>query len=190
MGSLIPWLEVTIPGVIYLTAFAFALLCLYKVDTEKLNRLYDKAKPIFPYLSVIIVFTSYIIGLMAQFIMEWLIGLKYDDFKFDADYSLNFQREVPEGLARWVGGGYANLIMIRHLILSVVFLASFSSLWRKRIGRKVDKRIFVVWLFLLVILSGAYLIHRSGFKELKEKVDKRYHISVIQETQQQKQNEK
>jgi uncharacterized metal-binding protein len=68
MGALIPWLQVTIAGFMYLCFLFFLILLIAKIDLDKID--FISIKEYFPYMAILIVFLSYVVGYSAHLLSQ------------------------------------------------------------------------------------------------------------------------
>lgn len=175
MSSLIPWLEVTLPGFIYLAALGFLLLSYFKPDCKTIiNNHYDKFKDSLPYTAVLVVFASFIVGLTAQFLMSLAISCIWKEYSFDAIANLKLQRDVPESVAHDFGRSWSNLILFRHLVASMLLLG-VSLIIRFR-EKRTRWKIFFIFVVLCVLLTAAYYVHRADYLRMQDAINAKKYL--------------
>jgi len=118
-----------IPGLIYLTAVFFLFLFfLKKYDLFFFKSLLDYA----PYIAIILLFLSYIVGDFCQIFLDRIVNLINDNsdirlkmIKYARDHkSISIEQSYES-----ITYTFNKLVMIRHFIVSIFFLDVCLFLW-------------------------------------------------------------
>jgi hypothetical protein len=161
-----PWLEATIIGFAYLVSLTIILLLFS--GKAKLH-ITAQIKDVIPYFAVVILFSSYVVGLSTHLLMQEFILKFFQDSTTPLIKISEFRQNLPEKEFLVLQNNFAILIMYRHLIISFVLLTVFTPilLFERFENKKVKWSVFSV-LFLITILFGSsYLIQRTAVNSIK-----------------------
>ena len=127
MISLTPWLGVTIFGFVYVTAGVFLFLSYageYRLGFLK------HAQPYAPYLAVLVLFLSYLVGLVAHLLSQqvWVAFFHSAD-AYNARRLIALQADTPRDLLTSLGNSYDTMVIYRHLWPAFVFLGISLYAW-------------------------------------------------------------
>ena len=174
MASLVPWIEVTITGFLYLFAIFFLTLRFLRIGNL---RFLKKDAELLPYIAILAVFFSYVLGLAAHLVADKLITYLFPYFAFDANANIKIFQAVPEDLQRKFGESYSNLVLFRHLVIAsfTIAISMFSWFWGKQ-PTDLKWRVVIVCLFILDLFLIAYSAHRKDFVKFKEALSETYKL--------------
>ena len=170
MNTLTPWLEVTITGFIYLCSIVFIMLSIAKKRDVNTVHIF---KEYLPYVSVIILFLSYVIGLSAYLIVQNVIFYFIPSVGYEPAIISSIQEAITEKQYRSFENGYATLVMLRHLVISYAFFAISFFVWLNASTFIQWRKAFLIFSIILeIIFVLAYCSQRSHFQVLKESLIK------------------
>ena len=148
-----------IPGFVYLLAFFFYFLTITgKYDFE----FFKGIREYLPYIAIIIVFTSYIIGhsfnLALERIVFWASEEMYSQrlLLFEGNELNNNQIEI-------ISETYSGLVMFRHLIISIAVFGIIFLVWMNRSSWK-KFRCHIV--FIIIILEILFILAYCAAREM------------------------
>ena len=155
------FINLTVPGFIYLSATFILLMALTDNKPFKLI----KKRGYLLYVSIFIVVFSYLTGFLMHLAEQRIIHTIFPHY-LDEFLSLKKTYDA-EGMTEI----YVVLIMIRHLIVSTLFLAISLIIWFNKNNKKKYK-VFTIHFFIVVIavLSLAYLNERSVINRWKKQI--------------------
>jgi heme A synthase len=166
MSSLTPWLDGTIIGFVYLCAAFFLLLSCAKVhDLGFLTKIHSYA----PYIAVLILFFSYVVGLAAHFVSQhiWITWFNHPEYAYHAPTQIAMTKDTPPDLLSSLGASYDTFVMFRHLILGFLFLGISLWFWfRKKAMPAVRWSLVVSCLLLSLFFAYTYHVERGLYLEL------------------------
>lgn len=166
------WIELTIPGFLYLLTGFFIFLIYYNINDLKFLQ---NAKDYLPYISIIIIVLSSVVGHTAYKVLEHLIYLLRPKFKFNVTYDFNLSIKVPEKLKNRMAEYYVVLVFFRHLIVGTFSFGCALVIWLGCTNNSQYQYpiilISVVFIFFFVL---SYVLHRNRFKAIKVSIDKEY----------------
>jgi hypothetical protein len=174
MSSLIAWIEITITGFLYLAALLLLTLPLFGI--ENLRSL-KRTPQYLPYLAILTILFSYVMGMASHAIVEKIIAHFYPAFAFYPRENITLFQIVPEHLQRTLGDSYSSLMLFRHLTISTCILAfaMLSWFWKKQ-PWDLRWKAFLVCLFFFDIFLIAYAADRIDFMKFREALFEAYNL--------------
>ena len=172
MVSITPWLEVTISGFIYVAAAFFLFL--------RITGSYDLTLPqslhdYIPYLVILILFLSYVVGLSTHMVVAKVISYLHTEYKFDASNQIKIQTLVPDQLRATFGLAYGSLAMYRHLFIATFLLSLTLFAWLyKSPFVKFKWPLTIFCLLLAILFLGAWRIQSGLYGELRDSINSTY----------------
>ena len=151
---LLLFINLTLPGFFYL----IGVLVLIQAFTEnEIIKIDKKNKKFLVHISILVVVFSFIIGLTAHLALQDVKRLIIYILDNGVQKSLKIESPILINKASYVGI-YGVLIMIRHLILSILFLFNSIAFYEIRKNKGFDTKwlFFIIYSFLILILSLAY----------------------------------
>ena len=164
MVTITNWLYLIIPGFVYLSALFFYILILSKKYRLEIN---TEIRVYLPYLSILIIFSSYIIGHSFNLAFERLLFWIYPGLK-----NSSISPNADKNLLELINGCYANLVMFRHLFFSTIALGIALSIWLhngKLLVIKKQFKFIVIILFVIAVFGLAYWGARELFISTQNK---------------------
>ncbi|MGA3245423.1 MAG: hypothetical protein ABSE41_12460 [Bacteroidota bacterium] len=171
MGSLIPWIEVTIAGFIFVSAAFFAFLRyaqIYSLDYPQ------KVGALLPYVAIASAFLSYVVGFSAHLVVHGAIGTLWPSTKSTPDQLIALQTQLPEQLRYTFGHTYGNLVMLRLIVIALICLAISLHLWLPKVSIPRRRPFYVTCWLLAAILSVAYFVQRQLYVEMNNDIRAKY----------------
>ena len=168
MDYLIRILNDSLTGIIYFAALFFFLLRfikVYKLDFIK------EYKDVMLYLIVLVVFSSRIIGGIADNIVSYIIPKIYPSIATDILKSVN-TTSVPQNILDQKNNDYAALVFYRDLFLSTLLLSISLLVWCR--NKLYKRRILFVGIAILCIIGLSYYITRENFIPLRDAVNNKF----------------
>ena len=169
------WIELTIPGFLYLLVGFF--LVLFSMNKKDFDFLPDQdMKDYLPYISIIIIVLSSIIGYTAYKVSERIVYC-FRKKKYDAINEIKFMLNVPEHLQTRRNDLYIVLVFYRLLIPGTFLLGCVSGIWLL-CSEKLQYLwpiIFISVIFVLLFII-TYILHRKTYKDFSEGLNKEYTI--------------
>jgi hypothetical protein len=152
---LLRFIYLTVPGFIYLIGAFYLLQAFtdnYLMDVMVRNKEYNF------YLGILVVIFSFIIGFIMHLAEQKILHWIFPKFKKPADFLFGMsdvQKQSWDDVS-------AILVLIRHLIISTVFLGCALYTWFALI-KKIDLLVLflVTFLIILGVLTLAYLKERE-----------------------------
>jgi hypothetical protein len=158
MNSPIPWIQVTIPGVLYVATGFVVFLCFqgkYDLDFPRSIGTY------LPYIAVAAAFLSYVVGFSAHLIMHKIISWLWPSTKATAA-QLTALWLLPPPVQHEYGTIYSNLVMFRLLVAGFTLLEISLFFWVPKSSlADPHAAIYYVCPFFFVLFSFAYCIWRN-----------------------------
>jgi hypothetical protein len=166
------WIELTIPGFLYLlTGFFLFLLCFNINDLKFLQNTRDYL----PYISIIIIVLSSIVGHTAYKVLQHLIYFVRPKFKYNATNNVKLIRKVPEIFQTPLSESYIVFVFFRHLIIGTFSVGCVLVIW---LGCSNNTQyqypiilICVIFIFLFIL---SYIFQRKTHKAFKEAIEKEF----------------
>jgi hypothetical protein len=170
LGQLIPWIQVTIAGFVYIASAFFVILKL----VNKKNLQFVHVKEYLPYLAILVVFLSYAVGYSAHLVSKTcIIDEFYSEYKLTQDKSrkLTELKENREELYQSLNDNYSNLVMFRHLFVATILLGISLFIWFYKHEKRKLKWIalitcivfaavfFIAWRSMNQIISNFESVH-------------------------------
>jgi hypothetical protein len=129
VSQFIPWIQGAIPGFVYVSAFFFVI----QFFAGKKNLKYDGVvSGYLPYIAIIVVFFSYVVGLSSYLISEKIIYCIYDKYTPHITKLIELQKNIPEKVYLSYRNTYEDLIMLRHLSASTLILGISLYNWFRK----------------------------------------------------------
>jgi hypothetical protein len=152
--------NLVLPGFFYLLGFIVLLQAYTRIDALQI---FNDNKQFALYISILVVVFSFIIGLVI-----FLAEQEVKTWFFPSVNGTNQAHPYP----KFYQNVYCVLIMIRHLILSIVFLVLTTAFYLIRKKKRLDYKWFftIMYTFLMAILTLSYL-------RIKEILDKNWNTS-------------
>lgn len=169
MSSFTAWLSVTIFGFVYVAAAFF--LVLWIAGEKDLNFL-KNCQQYSPYLAIIAVSLSYVVGLAAHFVSDyvWTKWLCPSDAKSAGDLLSLRERTTPY-LLEQLGRTYDTLVLLRHLFLAFFMLFITSNGWlRTNHSRKLTWAVAIVCLCAAVFFFLAWQVQRGLYIDFRDAI--------------------
>lgn len=173
MVSFLPWLGVTMPGIVYVTALFFLILAYAgKPDLD----FGDNIKPYAPYIAILVLFFSYLVGLAAHFLTQrlWVLCFHHEEV-YSAAKQLSMHSNVPKEILTSLGESYDTLVTLRHLIISFFCLGVTLYVWlcEDRPIRVAVSLPVACWL-LSLFFYYAYSVERGAYVPLVDTITARF----------------
>ena len=157
MVTITNWMYLIIPGFVYLTAIFFYILIFsrkYRLEITKEIREY------LPYLSILIIFISYIIGHSFNLAFERIyLCICPSELKNDT-ITLNANKDLLESMYSC----YAGLVLFRHLFISTLLLGIALSRWLSK-GRILRRKKFKFYI-IIILFEAIFALAYWGAREL------------------------
>jgi hypothetical protein len=118
--NLTPDIYNTIYGFVYLSATFFLILYFAKISDLSFLQQF---KSFAPFISIVVLFLSYVVGQIAYIVSEGLFGT------YDAQKEIAIRMQTPEKLQAILSSAYATLVTIRHLIAGSALLGVSIFVW-------------------------------------------------------------
>jgi len=150
MGELIPWIQVTISGFVYLTAGFFILLSIFK----KYDFTFINIKDYLPYLAILTVFLSYAVGYAAHLAIQPVVYLIRPEFAPTGEKMMTLLSltEKSNEVYKSINDTYSNLVMFRHLFIATILLGISLCIWLWKNNNKYYRWKFLITCFLFAVL--------------------------------------
>jgi len=163
MVQLIPWLQVTIPGFVYLTAIFFFLLAL----SGKYDLNFTGIKEYIPYIAILILFFSYVIGYTIHLTFEKIIFFIYPGLNKPLAYLINIHNRMSKDLYKSYDDSYSNLILFRHLFIATILLGiSLFNWFRKGKLQRLKWNSFITCIIFALLFLIAYFVAQESVNKL------------------------
>jgi hypothetical protein len=168
LGQLIPSIQVTLFGFVYVSA-----LILFSLSRgNKHDLVFKEARAYFPFIAIIILFASYVVGYTAYVSSEKIIFMMYPGLKYGATEAINMRKSISEDLYKVFIDRYTNLIMFRHLFIAILFfLMPTLFIWFRK--SKLPKFRWYSILFCItfsIFLLIAYIMTKESLLEFKRNI--------------------
>lgn len=165
MVEITQWIYLIVPGFVYLSALFFITLSFERTNKKDIGRKIHEylCRDNLLYPSIAIIFLSYVIGLSIHLAFERIISWICLTDNNNA-ITLFKSRDVSVMLLEAKKSSYATLIMIRHLIISTLFLVVSLCIWFKSWRR----RLFLICASIIfeIIFVFAYLLQKEILDKL------------------------
>ena len=172
MTSLLPYIQGTFFGFLYLTALFFLMLSFLKINDLTPSPIIEKFAP---FIAIVIVFASSIIGLAAQSIMVKILGLIFSDNTPNIADSIVDNPLISDYLKNVFYAYYSNLVMFRHLFTGSILVGISLFVWLRKQDSKYRRYLPSCFYLLAIIFAIAYFTTRSDFIKVKEQINKITH---------------
>ena len=164
MGQLIPWIQVTISGFVYVSAVFFLLLSL----AHKYDLSFKDTRYYLPYIGILLIFLSYVIGYSAHLVFEKILFCLNPEYKLTLSKLLSIRENMSDILYKSYNDSYSNLVMFRHLVIATVFLGfSLYNWFRKSRMQKFKYYALITCFLFTMIFLIAYLMKRDDIISVK-----------------------
>ena len=162
-----PWIEVTITGFVYVIVIFFLVIRLLNIRTLSFLKGLESYAP---YIALVTLFSSYVSGLVAHMAIAKLIACFRPEVRFfTPEKIVQLHEAAPEYLRNSMGLSYGNLVLLRHLAISVFLLGIALFLWLDPRQYQRQKVVLpLTCLFLSAVFTATYLAHRPDFIQLRE----------------------
>jgi hypothetical protein len=163
-----------ISGFIYTTILFFIFLRLFGI--YDLESIFQNIKDYLPYLSVLIFFLAFVIGIISESILQAIV-FWCTKKSFDAE-QVKIMVLKSEIARNSILISYNKLVILRHFVIGPFLLILVSIFWI--LGSDiVDKGKIILYIIVsagsIVLLSSiAYSIHRNIHKKLLTEIQKLY----------------
>ena len=162
-----------ISGFIYAVFLFFVFLLVFEI--YNLELFFQEIKDYLPYLSIIIFFFAFVIGIISELFIQKVIMVILGK-SYNAKHEVNMMMNLSEEVRKNIYASYDKLIILRHLIVGL-FLTSISfSVWIRLsdFNNKdvISSYVLIPCGFLLILSIIAYCIHRTLHKQFMKEVDK------------------
>jgi len=161
-----------IVGFIYTTFLFFVFLWLFGI--YDLTTYLKGIKEYLPYISIIVFFLAYVIGIISDLILQKFI-FKLRNDNFSAETQIRILTYEPNTLRSTIYTSFDKLVILRHFIVGPTLLSISSIIWLScsNFDNKITLILFVLTSCgLLVVLSFiAYRIRRTIHNQLVEAVN-------------------
>ena len=127
MVSLTPWIETIIFGFIDVITIFFFYLLMARI--KKLDFLQNIDKNVLPYVSIVLIFTSFVIGSSTELIGEKIVSSAFKEYEYSALREIAIKDNAPASEYESYGATHGKLIFYRHLFFSFFFLTIVLSFW-------------------------------------------------------------
>jgi hypothetical protein len=167
LGQLIPSIQVTIFGFVYVSALILFFLSL----ANKHDLIFKETRTYFPFIAVIILFFSYVVGYTAYVSSEKIIFMIFPQFYSGAVEAMQLRKRISENLYSAFIDRYTNMIMFRHLFLSTILLMPSLYIWfRKSKLPKFRWYSVIFCLIISILFLIAYMFARESLLEYKRNI--------------------
>jgi len=161
MVSITDWMYLIIPGFVYLSAFFFTLLLSTRTNKIKINK---SVREYLPYIAIIVLFSSYILGLSFNLAFErlyfWICQNK-------SPVPTVQNHTISDRNIEQIDQVYAGLVMFRHLIISTIWLGISFFFWlRKNTLSRLKWHVLIFCFLLNVVFVLAYLFAQEFLNKL------------------------
>ncbi len=119
------WIEITIPGFLYLLVGFFLFLLCFNINDLKFLK---NTKDYLPYISILIIVLSSITGSLVYKVSEYLVYL-LNKTKYNPKEEIKFVCKVPELLQTRFNDLYTVFVFYRLLIPGTFFLGVVLTIW-------------------------------------------------------------
>ena len=168
------WLEMTIAGFVFLLAAFFFALAFFHITDLSFIQQFSSATP---YLSVAIVFLSYIVGLSIHIVSQTLLSSDKDTSKTRADAMFN--DKIPERAIRLVETSYSTFVLFRLLSVGTYFLGMALLAWSCHAEFMRYVVIVAIFCFALSAISlCVYAIIKKHQSQLKQQFNDSFNDST------------
>jgi hypothetical protein len=156
MTSIIPYIWAVVFGFVYLLSILFFVLTILKIRSVKIPK---EAEKYAPYIAVLVIFSSSIIGFVAQTLMGKFIGFLFPSNILSVSDEMSRIQSVPETLRIFSNNTYSALQLVRHLFLATILLGVSLKIWIpiEKIRYKKYIPIFCWSLSLIFLLTYYFL---------------------------------
>jgi len=169
MASLIPHIWCIVFGFVYLSAFFFFILSFLKINNLELPNYMHYMQNYVPYLAVIVIFSSSIVGFAAQTLIEKVIVFKYPEYA----YNYNVANAIVN--RQEINDVYANLILFRHLCFATLLFGISLFIWLRKQQSRFRYRLPLAFCFLSLLFMMSYFIIKKDFNQYKCAVERSLH---------------
>lgn len=168
MGQLIPSIQVTLFGFVYVTALIFFFLSL----ANKHDLIFKETRAYFPFIAIIILFASFVVGYTAYVSSEKIIFMIYPGLKYGATEAIHMRKNISEDLYKTFMDRYTYMIMFRHLFIATFFFLMPSLYVWFRKSRLPKFKLYSVLLCIAfsIFLLIAYIMARESLIEFKRNI--------------------
>jgi len=161
-----------ISGFIYTAVLIFIFFLLFGI--HDLSALFQEVKDYLPYISIIIFFLAFVIGIIFESILQKVVFIIRKK-SFDAEYQIKIMMCKSEIVRNSIWVSYDKLIILRHFIVGPILLMFVLSLWILS-SEFVNKGIIILYIIvsggIIIILSFiAYLIRRTIHRNLEKAIE-------------------
>jgi hypothetical protein len=168
MVSITPWLEITIAGAVYVAAACILFLSF----ADKRNfTLTDNTRPLIPYIAVMMLFFSYVVGLSIHYLTVYVLVSCHPEFGFDAARQLGpYDKDMLERLAK-LGSAYGTMVMFRLLFPGFFFLAISVLVWYwTHSNRRLRWSAVSICLAFSLFFLCTWLVHKDIYIQVRDAV--------------------
>ena len=172
MGPFVPWIEVTVPGVVIL----FASCILVFRFTHRYNLDFPKGVSSYvPYLAIGAVFLAYITGLALHLAICKVISIWSDSATPSVSQLVALRDSLPKQVQDAFGSMYGNLVMFRLLVLAFLLLLISLRTWLPRTSLpKPHWPVYIGCVLFIVLFSYAYSVQRGLYTGFRDDVKIKY----------------
>lgn len=171
------WVQHTIPGFLYLVTIFFLVLIGFNIHC--LHFLENKViEPYLPYISIIIIIISSILGDIAYKGMENIISIIHKEYQYNASLELEFIDSVKsEFLINRRNDLYTILVFFRHMIVGTSFLLTVIVIWlicsdKSQIIFPID----IVCIVFVVLFYLTYRFQKKSHNAFQKGVNEKYNL--------------
>jgi hypothetical protein len=168
MTSIIPFLWAVVFGFVYLLSIMFFVLFILKIQSIKMSKGVEKLAP---YIAVIVIFSSSIIGFAAQTIIGKFIGFLFPSKVLSINKEMSIIQTVPETLRILSNNTYSALQLVRHLFIATFLLGVSIRKWIPKENIRYKKFIPIIcWAFSMIFLV-TYLFIREDLTRIDQAIN-------------------
>jgi hypothetical protein len=168
MGQLIPWIQITIPGFVYVSSVFFLILFFagkYDLTFSKDTREYV------PFIAILAIFFSYVVGFSAHLISEKVISIICSEYKLSISNFKGMQKIISDNVFKSLSDTYVDFVMLRHLSVSTFFLGLTLYNWFRKSKTPQFKWLSISACFLFtIIFVYAYFEQKEILNVIKQSI--------------------
>lgn len=171
-----PWLEATIIGFAYLVLIIISLLI---VSGKHNVKIFLSFKDFIPYFAVVVLFSSYVIGLSAHLVAQEIIACYFQGSTTPIAQISNLKQNLPEKDLIVLQNIFAILIMYRHLSVSTFFLTIVMPIFlhKKFNNKRITFSVFGLLLLLTILFKYSNNIQANIVTVYKGELFKKISVS-------------
>jgi len=162
-----------ISGFMYTAVLFFIYLLIFGI--YDLDAMFQSVKDYLPYLSVIIFFLSFVIGMISESILQKIVFWITKE-TLNAEFQTKIMMLKSEIVRSSLWYSYDRLLILRHFVVGPILLILFAMLWicsSDFVNKgELVSHIIVAGGFIIALAFMAYMIHKPRHKKLEDEVKK------------------